>query len=124
MPRSADEEPLRQVIGKKGDSFWLGMLFSSACGLPLSFEVFLRARENFCFDIPIGEPAVCQQDGITGLPILLWLGVFCTMITYGLLSAHRGERHYGIGLVYGAVFYPLQVVAAMATGSVSALMFG
>lgn len=122
MPLSADEGTLRQVTVKKGDSFWLGMLFSSACGLPLSFEVFLRARENFCFDIPIGDP--CQQDGITGLPVLLWLGVFSTMLIYALLTIRRGERHYGMGLIYGAVFYPLQVVAAAATGEVSALIFG
>lgn len=122
MPLSADEGTLRQVTGKKGDSFWLGMLFSSACGLPLSFEVFLRARENFCFDIPIGDP--CQQDGITGLPVLLWLGVFSTMLIYALLTIRRGERHYGMGLIYGAVFYPLQVVAAAATGEVSWLIFG
>ena len=122
MPLSADEGTLRQVTGKKGDSFWLGMLFSSACGLPLSFEVFFRARENFCFDIPIGDP--CQQDGITGLPVLLWLGVFSTMLIYALLTIRRGERHYGMGLIYGAVFYPLQVVAAAATGEVSALIFG
>ena len=122
MSRSANEKNVRQVTEENGDSFWLGMLFSSACGLPLSFEVFIRARKNFCFDIPIGDP--CQQASITGLPIWLWLGVFCTMIIYGLYSARRGERHYGIGLVYGAVFYPLQVVAAGATGSVSALIFG
>ena len=102
MPLSADEGTLRQVTGKKGDSFWLGMLFSSACGLPLSFEVFLRARENFCFDIPIGDP--CQQDGITGLPVLLWLGVFSTMLIYALLTIRPGERHYGMGLISGAVF--------------------
>ena len=122
MPLSADVENLRQVTVKKGDSFWLGMLFSSACGLPLSFDVFLRARENFCFDIPIGDP--CQQDGIPALPGLLWLGVFSTMLIYALFTIRRGERHYGMGLFYGAVFYPLQVVVALATGSVSALIFG
>ena len=123
MPRSPDGEPLRQVTGKKGDSFWLGLLFSSACALPLSFLVFLRARERYCFDIPIGDP--CQYDGpsfqISGL---LWFGLSSIMLVYALLTIRRGERHYGMGLIYGAVLYPLQIMVAIALGSASALLFG
>ena len=122
MPRSADEETLRQVNGKKGDSFWLGLLFSSACGLPLSFVVFLRARERYCFDIPIGDP--CQYDGPLQISGLLWLGLFSIMLVYALLTIRRGEHHYGMGLIYGAVFYALQIVVAIALGSASALLFG
>ena len=122
MPRSPDEETLRQVNGKKGDSFWLGMLFSSACGLPLSFVVFLRARERYCFDIPIGDP--CQYDGPLQISGLLWLGLFSIMLVYALLIIRRGEHHYGMGLIYGAVFYTLQIVVAIALGSASALLFG
>ena len=122
MPRSPDEETLRQVNGKKGDSFWLGMLFSSACGLPLSFVVFLRARERYCFDIPIGDP--CQYDEPLQISGLLWLGLFSIMLVYALLTIRRGEHHYGMGLIYGAVFYTLQIVVAIALGSASALLFG
>ena len=120
MPRSADEETLRQVTGRKGDSFRLGLLFSSACGLPLSFIVFLRSRARFCFDIPIGDP--CQYDGPLQISGLLWLGLFSIMLIYAFLTIRRGERHYGMGLVYGAVFYALQIVVAIALGSVSALL--
>ena len=122
MPRSPDEETLRQVNGKMGDSFWLGMLFSSACGLPLSFVVFLRARERYCFDIPIGDP--CQYDGPLQISGLLWLGLFSIMLVYAFLTIRRGEHHYGMGLIYGAVFYTLQIVVAIALGSASALLFG
>ena len=122
MPRSADEETLRRVTGKKGDSFWLGLLFSSACGLPLSFVVFLRARERYCFDIPIGDP--CQYDGPLQVSGLLWLGLFFTVLMYAFFTIRRGERHYGMGLIYGALFYALQIVVAIALGSVSALVFG
>ena len=122
MPRSADEETLRQVPGKRGDSFWLGMLFSSACGLPLSFIVFLRARARFCFDIPIGDP--CQYAGPLQTSGLLWLGLFSIMLVYAFLTIRRGEHHYGMGLIYGAVFYALQIVVAIALGSASALLFG
>ena len=121
MPRSADEETLRQVTGRKGDSFRLGLLFSSACGLPLSFVVFLRARERYCFDIPIGDP--CQYDGPLQISGLLWLGLFSIMLAYAFLTILRGERHYGVGLIYGAVFYALQIVVAIALGSMSALVF-
>ena len=122
MPRSADEETLRRVTGKKGDSFWLGLLFSSACGLPLSFVVFLRARERYCFDIPIGDP--CQYDGPLQISGLLWLGLFFTVLMYAFFTIRRGERHYGMGLIYGALFYALQIGVAIALGSVSALVFG
>ena len=120
MPRSADEETLRQVTGKKGDSFWLGLLFSSACGLPLSYVVFLRARERYCFDIPIGDP--CQYDGPLQISGLLWLGLFFIMLIYAFSTIRRGERHYGMGLIYGAVFYALQIVVAIVLGSLSALV--
>ena len=109
-------------MGKKGDSFWLGLLFSSACGLPLSFVVFLRARERYCFDIPIGDP--CQYDGPLQISGLLWLGLFFTVLMYAFSTIRRGERHYGMGLIYGALFYALQIVVAIALGSVSALVFG
>ncbi len=122
MPRTPDGEPLRQVTGKKGDSFWLGLLFSSACGLPLSFVVSLRARERFCFDIPIGDP--CQYDGPFQISGLLWLGLFFIMLGYAFLTIRRGERHYGMGLIYGALFYALQIVVAIILGSLSALLFG
>ena len=118
----AQEQTPRQVPGKRGDSFWLGMLFSSACGLPLSFIVFLRSRARFCFDIPIGDP--CQYDGPLQTSGLLWLGLFSIMLAYAFLTIRRGERHYGMGLIYGAVFYALQIVVAIALGSVSALLFG
>ena len=122
MPRSADEETLRQVTGRKGDSFRLGLLFSSACGLPLSFVVFLGARERYCFDIPIGDP--CQYSGPLQISGLLWLGLFSIMLVYAFLTIRRGEHHYGMGLIYGAVFYALQIVVAIALGSVSALLLG
>ena len=122
MPRSPDEETLRHVPVKQGDSFSLGVLFSSACGLPLSFVVFLRARERYCFDIPIGDP--CQYAGPLQISGLLWLGLFSIMLIYAFLTIRRGERHYGMGLVYGAVFYAFQIVVAIALGSVSALLFG
>ena len=122
MPRTPDVETLRQVTGEKGDSFWLGLLFSSACGFPLSFLVFLRARERFCFDIPIGDP--CQYDGPFQISGPLWLALFSIMLVYGLLTIRRGERHYGMGLIYGAVFYALQIVVAIVLGSLSALVFG
>ena len=122
MPRTPDGEPLRQVTGKKGDSFWLGLLFSSACGLPLSYVVFLRARERYCFDIPIGDP--CQYDGPLQISGLLWLGLFFTVLIYAFLTIRRGERHYGMGLIYGAVFYALQIVVAIILGSLFALVFG
>ena len=122
MPRSTDVETLRQVPVKHGDSFWLGMLFSTACGLPLSFVVFLRARERYCFDIPIGDP--CQYGGPLQISGLLWLGLFSIMLVYAVLTIRRGEHHYGMGLIYGAVFYALQIVVAMALGSASALLFG
>ena len=121
MPRSADEKTLPQVMGKKGDSFWLGLLFSSACGLPLSYVVFLRARERYCFDIPIGDP--CQYDGPLQISGLLWLGLFFTMLIYAFSTIRRGERHYGMGLIYGALFYALQIVVAIALGSMFALLF-
>ena len=120
MPRTPDGETLRQVTGEKGDSFWLGLLFSSACGLPLSFVVFLRARERYCFDIPIGDP--CQYDGPLQISGLLWLGLFFTMLIYAFSTIRRGERHYGMGLIYGAVFYALQIVVAIVLGSLSALV--
>ena len=122
MPRTPDGKTLRQDTGKTVDSFWLGLLFSSACGLPLSFIVFLRARARFCFDIPIGDP--CQYDGPLQISGLLWLGLFSIMLAYALLTIRRGERHYGMGLIYGAVFYALQIVVAIALGSMSALLFG
>ena len=122
MPRSTDVETLRQVTGERGDSFWLGVLFSSACGLPLSFIVFLRARARFCFDIPIGDP--CQYAGPLQTSGLLWIGLFSIMLIYALLTIRRGEHHYGVGLIYGAVFYALQIVVAIALGSASALLFG
>ena len=122
MPRTPDGEPLRQVTGKKGDSFWLGLLFSSACGLPLSYVVFLRARERYCFDIPIGDP--CQYAGPLQISGLLWLGLFFTVLIYAFLTIRRGERHYGMGLIYGAVFYALQIVVAIILGSLFALVFG
>ena len=118
----AEEQTPRQGPVKQGDSFWLGVLFSSACGLPLSFVVFLRARERYCFDIPIGDP--CQYAGPLQISGLLWLGLFSIMLIYAFLTIRRGERHYGMGLVYGAVFYALQIVVAIALGSVSALLFG
>ena len=118
----AEEQTPRQVPVKQGDSFSLGVLFSSACGLPLSFVVFLRARERYCFDIPIGDP--CQYAGPLQISGLLWLGLFSIMLIYAFLTIRRGERHYGMGLVYGAVFYALQIVVAIALGSVSALLFG
>ena len=120
MPRTPDGETLRQVTGKKGDSFWLGLLFSSACALPLSYVVFLRARERYCFDIPIGDP--CQYDGPLQISGLLWLGLFFTMLIYAFSTIRRGERHYGMGLIYGAVFYALQIVVAIVLGSLSALV--
>ena len=122
MPRTPDGKTLRQDTGKTVDSFWLGLLFSSACGLPLSFIVFLRARARFCFDIPIGDP--CQYDGPLQISGLLWLGLFSIMLAYAFLTIRRGERHYGMGLIYGAVFYALQIVVAIALGSMSALLFG
>ena len=122
MPRTPDGEPLRQVTGEKGDSFWLGLLFSSACGFPLSFLVFLRARERYCFDIPIGDP--CQYDGPFQISGLLWFGLFSIMLVYGFLTIRRGERHYGMGLIYGALFYALQIVVAIGLGSMFALVFG
>ena len=66
MPRSPDEETLRQVNGKKGDSFWLGLLFSSACGLPLAFRLFIHTRENYCFNIfgvcpPAASTSCCDE---------------------------------------------------------------
>ena len=122
MPRTPDGETLRQVTGEKGDSFWLGLLFSSACGLPLSFLVFLRARERYCFDIPIGDP--CQYDGPLQISGPLWLGLFFIILMYAFSTIRRGERHYGMGLIYGAVFYALQIVVAIILGSLFALVFG
>ena len=122
MLSPAQEQTPRQIPGKRGDSFWLGVLFSSACGLPLSFIVFLRARARFCFDIPIGDP--CQYAGPLQTSGLLWLGLFSIMLVYAFLTIRRGEHHYGMGLIYGAVFYALQIVVAIALGSASALLFG
>ena len=114
MPRSAEEQTPHQVHRKRGDSIRLGVLFSSAFGLPLSFSEFVYQKENFCFNIPIGDP--CQspdRDGYTGL---LWLGLSFTMVIYGIISIRRGDRRYGTGLLIGTFLYVAQLMVAVAMG--------
>ena len=103
MPRSAEEQTPRQVHRKRGDSIRLGVLFSSAFGLPLSFSEFVYQMENFCFNIPIGDP--CQSPDREGYTGLLWLGLSFTMVIYGIISIRRGDRRYGTGLLIGTFLY-------------------
>ena len=112
MPRSADEKTLRQVTGKKGDSFWLGLLFSSACGLPLAFRLFTYTRENYCFNI-FGECPSYQHDSVTAV---LWLGLFLALVVYGIHSIRREQHSYGTGLIVGAFLNFVQAWLAMAFG--------
>ena len=114
MPRSVDEETLRQVYRKRGDSIRLGVLFSSAFGLPLSFREFVYTMENFCFNIPIGDP--CQSPDREGYTGLLWLGLSFTMVIYGIISIRRGDRRYGTGLLIGTFLYVAQLMVAVAMG--------
>jgi hypothetical protein len=112
MPRTPDGETLRQVTGKKGDSFWLGLLFSSACGLPLAFRLFTYTRENYCFNI-FGECPPYQHDSVTAV---LWLGLFLALVVYGIRSIRREQHSYGTGLIVGAFLNFVQAWLAMAFG--------
>ena len=112
MLSPADEETLRQVPGKRGDSFWLGMLFSSACGLPLAFRLFTYTRENYCFNI-FGACPPYQHDSVTAV---LWLVLFLTMVLYGIYNIRREQHSYGMGLIVGAFLYIVQAWLAMALG--------
>ena len=113
----SDAQPLglstpRRAEKKKGDSFWLGLLFSSICGLPLAFRLFTYTRENYCFNMFGGCPPH-EHDSVTAV---LWLGLFLALVVYGIHSIRREQHSYGTGLIVGAFLYFVQAWLAMAFG--------
>ena len=112
MLSPAQEQTSRQVPGKRGDSFWLGMLLSSACGLPLAFRLFVHTRENYCFNIFGGCPPHPHDTVTAGL----WLVLFLAVVLYGIYNIRRERDSYGTGLIVGAFLYIVQAWLAIALG--------